>query len=228
MTKKLIVLISTALILLMAAPASASYIYSFSTGQGTTQISPLSDIWTAREYYNYTHPSAAPRHGYAADDSAYFWLYQEAGTDDLSLGVVFGKKGKTPYDDGGSIDFTLGGLPDSWYWDLQDDGGDIGGKKDTTPTWTWKRRYTDGGVISGLGGSEWDITWTLTDIAKHSHWYFLTTENGSISPVAFDLDKDDTLTLSAAAANAVPEPTTFLLLGLGLLGVSRISRTKNS
>ena len=225
MTKKSIFIFCVALLLLFCSTASASYIYSFSTDAGTTEINPLSGTWSAEEYYNYDRPSANPLHGYAQDDSAYFWLYEETDTNALSLGVLYGATGSSG--NGGDADFILGGLPTGWSWILQDDDADINGSQDTTPTWHWVRHYTDGGVIAGLEDAEWNITWLLTDLVNHSNWYFLTDENGTINALDFSLAEGDTLTVSATN-NPVPEPTTIMLLGLGILSFSRLARKKQT
>ncbi len=95
MVKKNLFLFCICLALSITTPANASNIYNFSFDGTDHTLNPLSGTQSANEYYNYSRPAANPLHGYTADDSAYFWLYDETDTNALSLAVVFGDDGSS-------------------------------------------------------------------------------------------------------------------------------------
>jgi hypothetical protein len=137
------------LFVVTAGVSHAAYVYSFDVNGGaSTAITPLSGTPSGAEFYNYSAPDGSP--GFEQNHTAFFWLYNETDTGDMSLGVIFDKLNTDSYL--AYAHFTLSGLPSGWGWTVQDDDGDIGNATDTTPTWNWSY-HTDGGVIGGLEGS---------------------------------------------------------------------------
>jgi hypothetical protein len=103
----------------------------------------------------------------------------------------------------------------------------------------WTGGYQPSGSIEPGGG--W--AWVTGEAFSYSHWYWGGEPNNSdgedFMVFAHEIDiinhdgkawndtKDNTARGYVVEYNPVPEPTTFLLLGFGFLGVAGISRRKN-
>ncbi len=225
MQKKIVLLLMQMILILgIYGIGNASNLYDFVDGNGnSTVINPFTGSITANSYYDYRSSAGHPDHGYADNDSVYFWLYeQDSGA--LSLNVLFGDNGG----DGKVLNssfFTLSGLPNGWAWTLQDDNPDIGNNTDKTPTWSWNDSKTDGGIIGHLEDSLWNIDWKLDSLveggSKSLSWYVLSNDVAQVTATNFSLEIGETITF-----RSTPEPATMMLFGLGLLGLAGVSRRK--
>lgn len=217
--------LTAGLFLALVGIANATgFSYSYTVNGGTpVAITPLSGAQSANAYYDYYGSSGHPSFG-TEKSTAFFWLWEDTTNNNLSLNVIFNKPGLGGT--GGIADFTLSGLPSGWSWTLEDDGDNVQGSNDLTPTWIWIWLYTDGGVIGGLEHSEWNIVWdalsTSNNFTGISSWYFLTAGADKFSN-SFLLSPGSTLTVSAAP---IPEPTTMLLMSTGLIVLAGARRKK--
>ncbi len=226
MLKKLMI---TTLILVFTGLGSgqAALLYDFSVDrEPAEQILPLTGFEDAKGHYNHAWFSAAPGHGFAKNDTAFFWLYEQKETGHLSLSVLFDKKGGRP--NMGRADFKLSGMPSGWEWTLRDDWTDWLLTPDDRPSWIWLPKQTDGGVMGNLESKQWDISWELTRQSGLENWYFLTQDENKIRALPFDLSPGSTLTVSShwmnAPSHAVPAPSALVLLGCGLIGFAGLAR----
>jgi hypothetical protein len=202
--------------------------YSISNGGAGTAISPLSGAMSAAAYYNRISPDGFPAFGTEAD-TAFTWLWEDTTTNEISLGIIFHTKGPAAGGIPGTIvaaDIAFSGIPGGAYWSVQDD---IEAYPYTMSLvrWGWGR-HTDGGVISGLNG-EWIINIGLYSGADArplgvDNWYFLSSDSGKYAN-AINISRGLTITASDGLT-PVPEPSTVILLGTGLIGFIGFGRKK--
>ncbi len=222
-----------ALLTVLTGAGHASYLYELSVDGGTAvSITPYEGTWDDAAYYQYTVPngaSGAPRHGYTATDTAYFWLYKNTNTGSLGMSVIFNT---VSGGSGGDAHFSINGLPSNWSWTVMDDPNENtnSAATDISASWRWLTGVTDGGTIGGLEDREWNITWQLAASQGITDWYFL---SAGQAPMGFNPNNSSThvapITISSIYTNdnnPVPEPGTIILLGMGLLGLSGLSRKK--
>ena len=148
-------------------------------------VVPLSKDQDAVSYYNYGPPGLAfPEFGTEAN-VGFFWLYEDTDTGNISLGMIFGSDQNSST---GSVEMSITGVPDTGFVALTDDSNEL--VSVTTGNWGWSENFTDGGVISGLEGSIWEITITANSFTGVDEWYFLTGPSPTApSRVALDMSK---------------------------------------
>jgi hypothetical protein len=142
-----------------------------------------------------------------------FWFYD--GSDGLNFVMVFGKdnSGTTFPDDKVQGDISVTGSSSNPTVRLSDDPGEL---TEVGITDVFEGRWqfgdnSDGGVIGALGGLGWEVTFDPILYAQMStaHAY------GSTGSEVLAVNTTDLIVFRPS----VPEPTTLLLMGLGLIGV---------
>lgn len=127
---------------------------------------------------------------------------------------------------------TAGDLTITSYDDGEDGYGHYGG---------WEVTQDSGGIdfwVVKSGGNQEDAGFTLWTYGQKSYegyWTTLGIEVGENDKqpelshfTAYSGDGDESDPIGGGAGNHAPEPSTFLLFGIGLLGLAKISRRKKS
>jgi len=179
--------------LTIASQVVASPAYSITNGLTGELIRPLSQPESARAYYDYRSSDASGHPNFGTEsNSAFFWLYENSLTGDISLGMIFDDRHDGS---GGAVNMTISGVPTTCFVEVADDPSDrfsINGG-----VWSWAKCCTDGGVLGGIGGFQ-EITIALNSFSGIDKWYFL---NGpsSDNPERLLLDVTEELVISNLA-----------------------------
>jgi hypothetical protein len=186
-------------------------------GGDCTAITPLSGDEPVEEFYRYdegrTYWSAeGPIDSLTEPRTSRLFLYQ--GPNGLSLVVVHGARQDGDLVGGGSVSFTVRGLPADGEWVVQDDLYD-GPKQfdewnlDSNPAiihWTWGGGKTDGAAFRGLDGARIVIDPAFNEEAELYEQYYTgdverwqAVTDGSDGLELVDLDLDQRLVLGAGS-----------------------------
>jgi hypothetical protein len=220
MIKAIVTRFAVGLAFVATSSAHAGFIYEVSDGTTTTQISPIANSQTAAGYYDLFSASGHPAFG-AENNKAFFWLYEDTGTNVLSLGMIFDME--DPGNTGsGNITLTTSGFPTGAAVAVSDDGSETATLINGTERFSWNAANTDGAMISGLEATEWTIDLAIDSFAGLGNGFFFvdgpaTTGSADI-PLA--IAAGDTITISAREMGKVPAPGTLALLAAGLLATA--------
>lgn len=205
--------------------------FSFTDAAGTTNVNQVTNTVSGSLYYGYNTIdvlSANTIDGLEDSNSntVLFFMYENTSTGDISLGVIADQPNDV---DGGMLRLGLSGIPPFMgVIEVMDDPGDGGSLGVGTSvsgsqlfSWAWAAQTTDGMMLGDLGG-EWNINVTIIASTNIDSWQFVDYTGGSASMI--DLDVSGGFFTISSRTVAVPEPSTLLLLGSGLIGLAFFRR----
>jgi len=208
------------MILCAAVYAESANAFTMSNGDWIEQsIDPLGGPQSAAAYFRNNRPmrfAANPGFG-PESDAAFFWIFLDVNTGDLSLNMVFDR-----FRDGsgGAMELSFSGIPDSAVVAVANERNEVnlsGGD------FNWKGFYNDGAVINNINGFD-EITIDLTYWRNIDEFYFLSGDR--FGPSRFALDPARPITIAGhldggggggGGTTDIPEPATALLLGSSLM-----------
>jgi len=225
MKRKLLLILSVSVSLILigltAVTAAPIYVYEGEILRG--QIDPFTGSASSADNWVTNHGPTIGAGPGTLDGRIFFY---DSEVDGLSLNLLFNKNSGLPGSTEWKITITGSSL-DPYVMEQDDNSTEFYESTDNTfiGDWAWSSG-ADGGVIGGLGGNDWVITLTPIDYSA------------ILSIGVFDVDGDNFYTyaknqgyngLSASdiivlRASPIPEPTTMLLLGTGLLGLAGMRR----
>ncbi len=140
----------TALLISATAFAQEAGFYTVTQGDLMVQITPLEGPVSAIDFYNLTDNRSNT--GFEIPNTAFFFLYRNTGTGEISLFVLLGGAGGGA----GATRMTMSGVPAIAGFLVQDDELDFRDTWELTPPtaeigWVWDDGMSDGMVLGPLG-----------------------------------------------------------------------------
>ncbi|MCI5144154.1 MAG: hypothetical protein D3923_01195 [Candidatus Electrothrix sp. AR3] len=147
---------------------------------------------TGKAHYNYYSSSGHPSCVAARGKRANSWMHQNTQTNDLSLGFMFGKAGASVKNQQADINFRIINSTTDPYVALSDDLNEAletpAGSNAFIGKYKYAATYTDGIVVSGIGGAEWTVIIDSVNFGIINNWLF-------VDGTTCDASDDVTLTL---------------------------------
>jgi len=192
-------------------------------------IDPYSGSETGADNYDYydleSHIITGPD---PVANGGLFFFYE--GSDGLSFNMNFGRTGSgSGPDPSGEFNavITLDGSTTDASTLVADEGHELSeiGVDVFETTFTYVLGIGDGGVIGEIAGSDWELTIDASSMQDISSLAAYSADGSSIG-FAIDTSQDIVFSVGAHAHAQVSEPSTLVLLGLGLLSVAGVARKR--
>lgn len=206
------------------------------TGTIIGQIDTIATNQTGAQHYNYYsysgHPSDVNLDTYFSN----LWVHENINTGEYSFGFIFSADNSPDASNYAELWFRIVDSASDVYVSLSDDAGEA--VEQSTPGWFYGNYYyghnTDGIMVSGITGSDWTIMIDAVDFGDITNWF---AASGGVSGFSDDLSltlgNEYRITLEGNTPSGlvvnpdvVPEPSTMLLFGSGLIGLAGIARRK--
>ncbi|MCP4114561.1 MAG: VPLPA-CTERM sorting domain-containing protein [Desulfobacteraceae bacterium] len=216
--KKILLLLSA---MILTASASHGATFGLYDSNGLVQeIDLFSSKKTAEKHYKYNHASGHPQgfNNLLGKEKGFVWLYQQSNTGEYSFGQIFGKD-KSGSDNWQSVDTwtKVTGSSENPYVSVSDDNGfefDEHWRTDTFYGTFLFRNNSDGGMISGIKGDDFEIKFEAYGQDGVTSFQFA--NNGS-DPLELNFGEEYTI-------KAVPVPAGVWLMGTGLAALMGLRR----
>lgn len=216
--------VATMILALPASNAFALPLVTISNGDiSDLTVDPLSGSLSLYDSFRYL--AFGRSSSFRQADTGYLWVYEDTASGIVGLGVVLDVK-RIANTTTGNAQLSFTGAPDSAFVAHSDDTGEFNktGLDSFVGTWKWIANNLDGGYIGGLQvppADYWTIKVDLLSSFGINNWLFLTGDLAA--PTTIQLDMTKSLYVSDPPAR-VPEPSAFLLLGAGLLGLGLLRK----
>lgn len=198
-------------------------------------ITTIATAQTGAQHYDYFSASGHPSDINLAKLNSNIWVHENTNNGEFSFGFIFARDNYG--NDANSASFRFR-IIDSLTNVVVSQSDDPGEAVETAPgifqgTFNYNDN-TDGIMVSGITGTGWTIIIDSVDFGDITNWYAASGEAGFGTDLSLTLGREyritpfDNQVSDAPVDGAVPEPSTLLLLGTGMLGLGYIGRRKKS
>jgi hypothetical protein len=211
------------------AGATTLDVYDWSTSTSTPigQIETIAAAQTGVEHYNYYSVSGHPAGINLGYYNSSLWVHENTNSNEYSFGYIFAEDNGLNNPNDIELHFRIVDSTSNVWVALSDDSGEV---VESSPGSFygdyWYNRNSDGAVIRGITGSDWTIIIDSADLGDITAWY---AASGGTSDLGLTLGHEYRIVLEGsdpygASSAPTPEPTTLLLLGSGLFGLTAVKR----
>lgn len=189
------------------AQAASEGFFIIKQGDYSQPIEPFRQDGAASIFYNFQNDQS--NSGFEVPERSLLAVHVDRLTGNISL-IMIHSSPQNPL--GGSVSFSIDGLPPTTTMDLQDDFTDsyVFSPPTLQASWTWLPEHNDGLVLGNLG-TDFEITITPNFISGITEWNYL--DGSTRIPTAFpSMTEPVTIigTLNAPpVANFTVTPTTL-------------------
>lgn len=233
--KKLLLIALVLLLICGSSSATTLDVYDWDTTTNTGviigQIDTIATSGTGTSHYDYFSSSGHPYNVNLGYYNSSVWVHENTGTNEYTFGFIFGIDNGPNDPNEATLDFKIVDSTSNVYVSQSDDPGEA---IETSPGEFdgdfWYNQNTDGVAVSGITGSTWTIMIQSLDLGNITNWYAASGETADFSDdLQLTLGHQYRITLegndpSDEFINTIPEPTTILLFGFGLLGIAGTRR----